>query len=111
MVDQSIAHRSFVDVTRLRVGDPERVISAMLVRSTRKVAMQSEDIIHQLVLEFLHVLLLSFASQEFLPRGEQILDGNDILVAMSESTPASLNPPPTFAAAFGADQKRLHPVA
>src|SRR3989344_2177661 len=55
--------------------------------------MQRQNILHQAVLELLHVSLLALASNKFTPCAKQILDGNDIVVAMSELDPPNRPPP------------------
>jgi hypothetical protein len=80
-----------VYIARLGIADLEMLVAAMMVRAVPQLAMKCKDIIHQAVLEFLHVSLFPFAAHEFLPRLEQVLDGDDILVAMTESDTGQLN--------------------
>ena len=79
---EPVAHARFVDVAGFGVGNPEGVVAAVVVRTFRKVAMKIENVVHETSAKFLHVLFLAFAAQEFLPRQKQILDRDDILVAM-----------------------------
>src|SRR3989338_4867688 len=58
-------------------------------------AMERKNVVHQVVLELLHVFLLAFAAHKFFPCAEQILDGDDTLVTMSELDPPNRTPPPT----------------
>ena len=79
-MEQAVAYACLVDVAGLGVADAEVFVAAMFVRSRREVAMECKDIVHQTMLELLHVFLLAFASHELTPRGEEILDRDDILV-------------------------------
>ena len=56
-------------------------------------AMERKNVVHQVVLELLHVFLLAFAAHKFFPCAEQILDGDDTLVTMSELDPPNRTPP------------------
>lgn len=72
MVHETIAYRRFVDVAGLGVGDFEGVIGAVLVRPLFQLAMESEDVVHETVLEFLDIALVRLAALELFPRGEEI---------------------------------------
>src|SRR3989344_5203682 len=97
VVEQPIAHGRFVDVAGLGVADAEVLVSAMLVCARSKVAIECEDVVHQLVLELLHVLLLPLAPYELTPRGKQILHRDDIFIGMSElNSPRGTPPPKAF---------------
>lgn len=93
MMQEPVAHACLVDVARLRVAYLEVVISAMRIGACRKLAMQAEDVVHQAMLELLHVFLVALPMDKFFPSGEQILDGDDIFVGMSENNPR-VTPPP-----------------
>ncbi len=49
-------------VARLRLGNLEGVVFAMPIYAVSEVSMERKNVIHQPVLEFLHVFLLSFAA-------------------------------------------------
>ncbi|HEY4521312.1 MAG TPA: four helix bundle protein [Candidatus Paceibacterota bacterium] len=93
VVDETVAHGRLVDVTRLRVADLERVVRAVTIFARKKIVMERKNVVHQVVLELLHVFLLAFASHEFLPCAEQIFNRNDIVVCMSELNPPNRTPP------------------
>lgn len=78
VMEKPVAHRGFVYVARLRIGNLESVIEAMLVCSSGKILMQLNNVVHKRMLKFLHVLFLALAGKEFSPGREQILDGYDI---------------------------------
>lgn len=60
VVHESVAHRSFVNVARLRITDFECVVGSVAPRPGIKLAVQLEYMVHECALEFLHVSLLSF---------------------------------------------------
>src|SRR3989344_5462186 len=103
-MQEPVAHRRFVDVARFRIGDVECVIRTVRICFRRKLSMQGKHVVHQRKLEFLHIFLLPLPAYEFLPCFEQVLDGNDILVGMSEadSSPLRATPPPTDSAGYRA---------
>src|SRR3989344_5555719 len=100
-----------MNVAGFGVADAEVLVAAVLVCARSKVAMECEDVVHQLILELLHVLLLPLASYELTPRGKQILHRDDIFIGMSELNPPRAIPPPTDFAPFGAHQECFHPLA
>lgn len=93
---ESVAHARLVYVAGLWVGYAEVLIAAMRVDFGFEVCVKLEDIVHQVRLKFLHIFLPAPASAEFSPRGEQIFDGDDIVIGMRK-TPLSVPPPTTFA--------------
>ena len=64
---ESVAYRSFVDITRLRVGYLERVITAMLVFLISQRGMQFKKMLLQRGIEFLHIRFLALAALELFP--------------------------------------------
>jgi hypothetical protein len=74
VVQKPIVHARFVNVTGFRVGDFEGVVAAVFVDFVLQIAMEGENVVHQSVLEFLHVCFLALPSQKLLPRVEQILN-------------------------------------
>src|SRR3989344_8028497 len=77
----------------LGVADFKSVIRSMPICFFFEFAMEYKDVVHQSVLKFLHILLLAFAAHKFFPCAEQILDGDDTLVTMSELDPPNRTPP------------------
>src|SRR3989338_192981 len=96
MMEQTVAHRRLVYITGLRVRYSECFVSAMTIRPCRKVVMQREDVVHQTVLECLHIFLLALPSRKLTPCREQVLDGDDIVVTMAELNPPRTPPPNGF---------------
>lgn len=93
VVQQTITHACFVNAPWLRVGNVECVVRAVRVRTRGKITVQCKHVVHQLVLKLLHILFLSLSPHKFLPRFEQVFDGNDILVCMSELNSTNATPP------------------
>ena len=80
MVDEPVAYVRLVDVARLRVGNLEVVIAAVLIDAFRQIMMKHEYIGHQVTPEFLHISPLAFPSCKLPPRVKQILYRNDIVI-------------------------------
>lgn len=96
-----------MNVAGLGVADAEVMIASVAVGAIAQFAMQREDVVHEAVLEFLHIGLALLAAHEFLPRRKQILDRDDILVCVWTWLPThrqTLPPPRGFV------QPRLLPV-
>ena len=100
-----------MDVARLGVRDLEGMVAAMSIRLAFQIPMKLKYIIHQAMLEFLHIILLSLTAQELLPCAKQVLYRDDILVGMSELNPPRPTPPRTNLACLGANQTILHSLA
>jgi len=100
MMQEPIADRSLVDVARLRVVDFECFVCAVAVRFGFEIVVERKDVVHQAMLKILHVFLLALPTDKLAPRGEQILDRNDILVGMSENNPTRPTPPRTNVACY-----------
>src|SRR3989344_2893044 len=94
MVEKPVTHCGFVDVAGLGVGYLERFVTAVLVCPLFQVAMECEDVVHQLVLELLHVCLFALPAYELTPCGEQVLHRDENRVAMNELKPHRVTPPP-----------------
>lgn len=92
MMKQAVTHACLVNVSRLRVGDVERVVAAVAIRFRFQVRVERQDIVHELQAEFLHISLLPLAPQEFFPCLKKILDRDDIIKSMRE--PIRATPPP-----------------
>ena len=93
-MQEPVAYGRLVDVARLGIGDLEGVITAVAIRFLFQVVMKIEDIVHQRVLEFLHVVLLALTCRKLLPCGEQVFERNDIFIGMNELNPSRPTPPP-----------------
>lgn len=84
MMEQAVAHERLMDIPRLRIGNLKGVVASMPVSPFLELAPQLEDVIHEPVLEFLNILLLPLAPDEFLPCREQVFQRNDILIAIMD---------------------------
>ena len=62
MMQKSIAHACLVYIARLRVGNLEGMVFAMPIYAISEISMERKNVIHQPILEFLHVFLLSLAA-------------------------------------------------
>ena len=97
VVKQAISDFGFVDIARLGIIDLEEFVRRMLVCLGGQVIMKGDDVGHEIALEFLDVLPVTFSSHKFIPCLKKIFDGNDIIVGMSELDPTQTMkaPPPT----------------
>ena len=107
MMQKSVAHGRFVNVARFRVGDVESVVAAMCVRFVFQVAVEREDVVHEPMLELLHVALIALTAQKFLPCGEQVFHRNDIFIGMSGNTPQVVPPPAGICSRFWSESNKL----
>ena len=107
VMEQSVPHARFVDVAWFWVGDVERVIRRMCVGFCSKLAVERDDVGHQVSLKLQDIFSHFLTRQKLLPRKEEIFDRNDMLVCMSELNPShtqkSTPPPATFASASKAE--------
>ena len=112
MVEQAVAHACFVDVAGFWVTDAEVTVATVYIGFVLQLPVKQKNIVHEPVLELLHILFFALTTHELLPGGEQILHRDDILVCMSElHTTSEVNPPPQTLAGFGASQTSLLVVA
>ena len=97
VMEQPIPYTRFVDVSRFRIIDLECFICRMLVAFVDQIAMKRDNVGHEVTSEFLHILSLTLTADEFLPSGEKIFKGNDIIIAMTKLDPSQTMkaPPPT----------------
>src|SRR3989339_1696544 len=72
VVEQSITHRSFVNMATLRVVNKKRKIFIMLVGVIFQVLVQLENVIFKVYLELRHIAFVGFFSFEFRPSIEQV---------------------------------------
>ena len=82
-MQKPVPNARFVNVARLRVVYPERLIRSVSVCLVRELAVQSEYIIGQMKRKSLNVFAAALVFQKFLPRREQIVDGNNIMIDMT----------------------------
>lgn len=95
MMQKPIAYARFVNVARLRIAYFEVVIATMTVRLVRQVAVERENIGHEIPCELLHVSATTLPFYKFSPCFKEILDRNDILIGMS-GLDSSKRPPNGF---------------
>ena len=72
MVQEPVTNARFVNVARFRIGDFERMITAMAVIVLDNLITKLYDIIHKVEVKFLNVRLRSFSRKKFLPRRKQV---------------------------------------
>src|SRR5665213_465614 len=80
MMEKPVSHSRLVDISWLRIGNVEGMISGMGICFCLEISVQSENVVGKPVLELLHVSFAALPFQEFLPCFEQIFDRNDIVV-------------------------------
>lgn len=81
-MQKSIPNGRFVNITRFRIVDSERLIMSVLISFVDEFAVQSEDIVGQMKRKSFDVFAAALITKKFSPRGEQIFDGNDIMIDM-----------------------------
>lgn len=79
VVEQSITHRSFVNMATFRIMNKKRKIPTMLVGVIFQVLMQLENVIFEVYLELRHIAFVGFFSFEFRPSVEQVLQRNNFI--------------------------------
>jgi hypothetical protein len=70
MMQQSVPNACLVNVARFRIGNFERLVCGVLVCFGGKIAVQRNNVCHQVSFEFLYVFAGPFAAQKLLPRLE-----------------------------------------
>jgi hypothetical protein len=67
VVQQSIAYRRFVDITRFRIVDAKMRVEVVRVSAAHQIRVQFRNLIAQAKHELLYVFLLSLPSDKLLP--------------------------------------------
>ena len=80
MMKQTVAYARFVYIARLGVADSEMFVPAVAIGTRNEILVESNDIVHQVSCEFLHILSLPLFFYELLPRGEQIFKRDDSVI-------------------------------
>ena len=112
MMQQSVTHTGFMNISWLGVGYVEGVVATMNVRFDLEFLVEIKNIVEQPILKFLYVRFLLLSPQEFLPRCKQIFYRNDIVVGIGMSDPSPQMPPPQeFVARLGANQTSVYFLA
>lgn len=91
MMEESISHAGFMDITRLRVTYLKMLIAAVPILFDNQIGMKHRDIFYEVVFEHLYVFLLLFPAQKLFPGVKQVLGGDDIVVGMNDAD--SIHPP------------------
>lgn len=95
MMHESVSDGGFVDIARLRIVHLERLVAARLVGFVLQVLVQGEEVVHEVQFEGLDVWLIFLSFQKLLPRREEIVGRDDIMVSMNQSLfHTSQNTPP-----------------
>lgn len=97
MMEESISHAGFMDITRLRVTYLKMLIAAVPILFDNQIGMKHRDIFYEVVFEHLYVFLLLFPAQKLFPGVKQVLGGDDIVVGMNDADsihPPERTPPP-----------------
>lgn len=93
MVEEPIAYRRLMDIAWLRIADPEVRVGAMSVFALCEFFVELDDMLHEPILVCLNVFFAFLAAKK-LPCVEQIVDGDDMVVGMSEHTSHSFESAP-----------------
>jgi len=67
MVEQSVTHTGFMNISWLWVGNVKRFVCAMYIRSVFQFTMKRKDVLHKIVLENLHVFPFPLSSKKLFP--------------------------------------------
>ena len=73
-MEQAVTDTGFVNVSGFGIVDFESLISAVFVGMMKKIAVEREDIVHQIERKFLYVFPASFPALKFLPGFQKIFD-------------------------------------
>ena len=84
VVHEPVADACLVYVARFGVGDFEVGIGAVVIGARSQVAVEGEDVPHQVPCKLLHVCALALATDELFPGSEQVFDRDYIIVRMTE---------------------------
>ena len=87
MMEQPITHARLMDIARFRITDSKMFIAAMLVLARNEIVMESDNVVHQMSREFLHIFSVAFPLYEFFPSGKQILKRDDSVIGTRINTP------------------------
>ena len=74
------------------------MVTSVFVCLGFKLGVERKDVIHEMKLEFLDIFPIAFAFQELFPGFKKILNGNDIIISMTE--PFKSPPPSGFCRLF-----------
>lgn len=84
MVEKPIPHTRLVNVTLFWIVDSESPVWAMSIRSLCEFLVEHNDVVRKVYSKFANIFPVPLATQKFLQGSKEILDGNDILVDMTQ---------------------------
>ena len=79
VMQHAVAHRGFVYMSALRIGDEEAGIGAMLVSFVTQIAVQLKNMLLNFLLEIHYVYFISLIAFEYVPRRKQMLGRGHVL--------------------------------
>ena len=82
MVDYSVSHAGFVNISRLRIVYFESMIGAVSIGFGFESFMELNKVIHQVQFKDLDVRFPSLTSFEALPSQEEVVEGNDNIISI-----------------------------
>lgn len=105
MMQKPVPNGGLVNVARFGIVDPECLIRPVLISFIGEFAMQRQNIVGQMKRKSFDVLAAALIAKKFSPCGEQIFDGNDIMIDMTRPHfPLSLS---RFRLDFESDQRGI----
>lgn len=81
---EPIAYACLVDISWLWVADLEVRVATMPVCACCKIGVELGYVLYEPILECLNILLFLLTTKKFLPRVEQVVGGNDMVVGMTD---------------------------
>ena len=70
VMQKAVAHRCFVNIPRLGIGDVERMIAAVTIRTAEDIGAKRKYLVHEVERKFLNVMFPALAAQKLPPRFE-----------------------------------------
>jgi hypothetical protein len=91
VMNQPVANAGFMNISRLRIINFERLITAVPISLIYQFLMERENIIRKMQRKFSHILSFPFSAQKFLPGNKQTFYGYDIIINMAKPFTLSLS--------------------
>jgi hypothetical protein len=79
MMENSVSHSGFVNMSPFRVVNEKAFICSMPIRFVFDIPQKVKKILLKILLELHHVFLMSFASPEFIPSRKYVFSIGDII--------------------------------
>lgn len=73
MMNQPVANRSLMDISRFWIGNIKGSITAMAIRANCQIMAKRNNIIHEAELKILDIALIPFTVNKFPPGQKQII--------------------------------------